>query len=58
MDKKVIVLYVHVTGISVDAIHEDLVRVPAENAVDYSTVTKYVRSEKFPARTMDFRHSR
>jgi hypothetical protein len=33
---------------SLDAIHEDLVRVLGENAVAYSMVTKYVRSEKFP----------
>jgi hypothetical protein len=35
---------------SLDAIHEDLVcvRVVGENAVVYSTMTKYVRSEKFP----------
>jgi hypothetical protein len=53
MDQKPIVLYLHMRGIgmSLDAIHEDLVRVRVrvlgENAVAYSTVTKYVRSEKF-----------
>jgi hypothetical protein len=50
MDQKAIVLYLHMMGMSLDAIHEDLmhVRVLGENAVAYSTVTKYVRSEKFP----------
>jgi hypothetical protein len=62
MDQKGIVLYLHMRGMgmSLDAIHEDLVRlrVRGENAVAYSTVTKYVRSEKFPPRTMDLLHSR
>jgi hypothetical protein len=55
MDQKTIVLYLHMRGMSLDAIHEDLVRmrVLGENAVAYSTVTKYVRSQKFPPRTMD-----
>jgi hypothetical protein len=52
MDQKPIVLYLHMRGIgmSLDAIHEDLVRgrVLGENAVVYPTVTKYVQSEKFP----------
>jgi hypothetical protein len=33
---------------SLDAIHDDLVRVLGENAVAYSTVTKYVCGKKFP----------
>jgi hypothetical protein len=48
MDQKVIVLYLHMSGMSLDAIHEDVMRVLGENAVAYSTVTKYIRSEKFP----------
>jgi hypothetical protein len=48
MDQKAIVFYFHMRGMSLDSIHEDLVRVLGENAVAYSTVTKYVRSEKFP----------
>jgi hypothetical protein len=52
MDQKAIVLYLHMRGMgmSLDAIHEDLmrVRVLGENAVAYSTVMKYVRSEKVP----------
>jgi hypothetical protein len=51
MDQKAIVLYLHMRGMSLDAIHEDLVRVLGENAVAYSTVTKYVRSKKFPPKT-------
>jgi hypothetical protein len=35
-------------GMSLDAIHEDLMRVLGENAAAYSTVTKYVHSERFP----------
>jgi hypothetical protein len=35
-------------GMWLDAIHEDLMRVLGENAVACSTITKYVRSEKFP----------
>jgi hypothetical protein len=48
MDQKAIVLSLHMRGMSLDAIHEDLVRVCVleENAVAYSTVTRYVRSEK------------
>jgi hypothetical protein len=48
MDQKAIVLYLHMMGMLLDAIHKDLMRVVGENAVAYSTVTKYVRSEKFP----------
>jgi hypothetical protein len=48
MDQKVIALCLHMRGMSLDAIHEDLMRVLRENAVAYSTVTKYARSEKFP----------
>jgi hypothetical protein len=46
MDQKAIVLYPHMRGMSLDATHEDLMRVLGENAAAYSTVTKYVRSEK------------
>jgi hypothetical protein len=48
MDQKAIVLYLHMRGMSLDGIHKDLMRVLGENAVAYSTVTKYERSEKFP----------
>jgi hypothetical protein len=58
MDQKAIVLYLHMRGMSLDARHEDLMRVLGENAVAYSTVTKYVRSEKFPLRTMDLLQTR
>jgi hypothetical protein len=48
MDQKAIVLYLHVRGMSLDAIHEDLMCVLGENPMAYATVTKYVRSEEFP----------
>jgi hypothetical protein len=44
MDQTAIWLYLHMRGISLDAIHEDLMRLFGENAVAYSTVMKYVRS--------------
>jgi hypothetical protein len=47
MDQKAIVLYLHLRGLSLDVIHEDLMCVLEENAVVYSRVTKYVGSEKF-----------
>jgi hypothetical protein len=48
MDHEAIVPYLHMRGMWLDAIHDDLMRVLQENAVAYSRVTKYVRSEKFP----------
>jgi hypothetical protein len=48
MDQKAIVLDLYMRGMSLDAIHENVMRVLGENGVAYSTVTKYVRSEKFP----------
>jgi hypothetical protein len=48
MDQKSIVLYLYMNGMALDAIHEDLVRMLEENAIAYSTVTKYVRSIRFP----------
>jgi hypothetical protein len=36
MDQKAIVLYLHVRGMWLDAIHEDLMRVLGENVVAYS----------------------
>jgi hypothetical protein len=48
MDQKGIVLYLHMRGMLLDAIQEDLMRALGENAAAYSTVTKYGRSEKFP----------
>jgi hypothetical protein len=47
MDNKTIVLYLRMKGMSLDAIHEDLVRTLWADAVTYSTVTKYPRSAKF-----------
>jgi hypothetical protein len=48
MDQKTIVLCLHMRGMSLDATHEDLMHVLGEKAVAYSTVTNYVRSEKYP----------
>jgi hypothetical protein len=48
MDHRAIVLYLHMRGMPLDAIQEDLMRVLRENAVAYSTVMKHVYSEKFP----------
>jgi hypothetical protein len=50
MDQKVIVLYLRMRGMWLNAINEDVMYVLGENVVAYSTVTKYVRSEKFPPR--------
>jgi hypothetical protein len=48
MNQKSIVLSIHMKGLDLDAIHEDLVRVLGENAIADSTVTKYIRSARFP----------
>jgi hypothetical protein len=37
-------------GMSLDAIHDDLVRTLGKDAVTYSTVTKYARSAQFSGR--------
>jgi hypothetical protein len=50
MDQKVIVLYIRMKGMALDAIHDDLVRTLGKNAVAYSTVTKYARSAQFSGR--------
>jgi hypothetical protein len=47
MDQKTIVLYPRMTGMSLDAIHEDLVRTLGTDGVTSSTVTKYARSAEF-----------
>jgi hypothetical protein len=47
MDQKTIVLYLRMKGMSLDAIHEDLVRTLGTDAVTCLTVTKYARSAKF-----------
>jgi hypothetical protein len=47
MDQKTIFLYLRMKGMSLDAIHEDLVRTLGTDAVTCPTVTKYVRSAKF-----------
>jgi hypothetical protein len=40
MDQKAIVLYLHMGGMPLDAIHEDLMRVLGKNGVAQSIVTK------------------
>jgi hypothetical protein len=59
MDQKAIVLYLHTRGMLLEAIHEDVMRMPVlgENAVAYSTVRNYVRSQSFLPRMMDLLHS-
>jgi hypothetical protein len=47
MDQQSNVLYLRMKGISLDAIHEDLVRTLERDAMTYSTVTKSARSAKF-----------
>jgi hypothetical protein len=47
MEQKTIVFYLRMKGMSLDAIHEDLVRTLGTDAVTSSTVTKYARSAKF-----------
>jgi hypothetical protein len=50
MDQKPIVLYLLMKGMTLDAIHNDLVRTLGKDAVAYSTVTKYARSAQFSGR--------
>jgi hypothetical protein len=50
MDQKPIVPYLRMKGMSLDAIHNDLVRTLRKDAVTYSTVTKYARSTQFSGR--------
>jgi hypothetical protein len=48
MDQKGIVRYLHMRGMLLDAIHQDLMRGVGKNGVEHSMVTKYVRREKYP----------
>jgi hypothetical protein len=50
MDQKPIVLYLWMKGMTLDAIHDDLVRTLGKDPATYSTVTKYVRSAQFSGR--------
>jgi hypothetical protein len=53
MDQKLIVLYLRMEGMALDAIHDDLVRTlgkVGKDAVAYSTVTKYARGAQFSGR--------
>jgi hypothetical protein len=50
MDQKPIVLYIRMKGMTLDVIHDDLVRTLGKDAVAYSTVTEYARSAQFSGR--------
>jgi hypothetical protein len=50
MDQKPIVLYLRMKGMTLDAIHDDLVCTLGKDAVAYSTVTKDTRSAQFSRR--------
>jgi hypothetical protein len=50
MDHNPIVLYLRMKGMALDAIHDDLVRTLENDAVAYSTVTKYARNAQFSGR--------
>jgi hypothetical protein len=50
MDQKLIVLYLRMKGMALDAIRDNLVRTLGKDPVAYSTVTKYVRRAQFSSR--------
>jgi hypothetical protein len=50
MDQKPIIFYLRMNGIALDAIDDNLVRTLGNDAVAYSTVTKYTRSAQFSGR--------
>jgi hypothetical protein len=50
MDQKPIALDLRMKGLTLDAIHNDLVRTLGKDAVAYSTVTKNARSTQFSGR--------
>jgi hypothetical protein len=47
MDPKTIGCYLRMKGMSLDAIHENLVRAPVTDAMVSFTVTKYARNANF-----------
>jgi hypothetical protein len=49
--QKTIVLYIHMKGMGLDAIHKDLVCTLGKEAVAYTTVIKYVRNARFAPKT-------
>jgi hypothetical protein len=51
MDQKTFVLYLHMKGMELNVIHEDLVRTLGEEAVTCSIVTKYVLKAQFARKT-------
>jgi hypothetical protein len=50
MDQKPIVLYLRMKGMTLDAIHDDLVCTLGKDAVTYSTAAKCARSAQFSGR--------
>jgi hypothetical protein len=50
MDQKQIVIYLQIKGMTLDAIHDALVRKLGKDAVAYSTVIKYAHSAQFSGR--------
>jgi hypothetical protein len=50
MDQKPIILCLRMKGMTLDAIHDDLVHTLGKDAVIYSTVTKYAHSAPFSGR--------
>jgi hypothetical protein len=50
-DQKTIVLYLHVKGIGLDAIHEGLARTLGKEEAAYYIVTKYVQNARFAPKT-------
>jgi hypothetical protein len=50
MDQNPILLYLPMKGMTLDVIHNDLVRKLGKDAVAYSTVTEYARSAQFSGR--------
>jgi hypothetical protein len=50
MDQKPIMLCLRMKGMALDGIHDDLIRTLGNDAVAYSTVTKYARSAQFSGR--------
>jgi hypothetical protein len=47
MDRKIIVFYLLMKGMGLDAIHEDFVRTLGKEAMTSFTVTKHVRNARF-----------
>jgi hypothetical protein len=55
MDQRPIALYVSMKGLSVKAIHPELVQMLGAEIVAYPTVRSYLRTAKFPAQSKEAR---